>query len=314
MAKYQNKLRKAERAEGDTINQQSDDLMKLLYGQLGQTGQSGKNPLFNDVMSGYKDLGGMSFGGGVSNRPDFGRYESQFGDIFKTGGVDEENKKRIRGGGVFDEYAKTGGYSDADKSNIRARGARTVPAFYDALRSKMSQQAAISGGGPSYNSSLQRMARDQSRGVNEAQSDTEFNIMDRVNEGRRWGSSSMSSAEQGLAELISRNKLGASEGGLRAAMGGGDFDLRNRGLDLQGQGLGLQAKLGSLGGMSNMYGNSQDEISDLLRIILGAQGQRGSLMNSNFNTRNNTKGSSGQVADFLTQFMNNLGTAYGSGR
>src|SRR5262245_15699832 len=45
----------------------------------------------------------------------------RFGDIAGNGGVTPENASRIRGNGVYDEFAKTGGYNAADIANIRSR-------------------------------------------------------------------------------------------------------------------------------------------------------------------------------------------------
>ncbi len=281
MAKQnQRDIRRDTQTEGRRINQESDQLMQLLYGRLGQTPNSGKNDLFNEIMQGYR--GAASGGAGsIGNRPNFGKYEAGFGEAARTGLLDEENKRRIRGGGVFDEYAKTGGYSEGDKENIRSRATRSVPGFYDSIRQKMKQQAAISGEGPAYSSSMSRLSRDASRGASEATQDAELGIMDRVNEGRQWGAGSMSSSEQGLAELISRNKLGGLSGGLQAAQAGGDFDIRNRGLDLQNRGLNLQA----LGGMGSLFGQGQGDENELLRLIMGGYGQRGQLAGGNLGQR-----------------------------
>lgn len=210
------------------------------------------DPSSNPAYSGYS---------GILNRGP-SAYDSMFKNFATTGGLTDENRRRIRGNGVFDEFAQTGGYSDADKTNIRHRSNRTIPSFFDAMRDKFTNQARISGAGPSYSASLARMGRDQSRAASEQASDTEFDIMDRVNQGRQWGAGSLSSAETGLAGLESANK--------RFGIGGGAAnEVANRGIDLN-----------ALQGMSG-------ETFRLYDMLLSAMGQRGSLSGSNINQRAN---------------------------
>jgi len=243
MPKQSNQIRGEIQDEGRRIGRDSDQFMNLIRGRI-------NDPSSNPVYTGYQNI----LNRGTSP------YDAMFKDFATTGGLTDENRRRIRGDGVFDEYAKTGGYSDEDKTNIRSRSNRTVPSFFEALRDQFKNQSRISGAGPSYSASLSRMGRDQSRAASEQASDTEFDIMDRVNEGRRWGAGSMSSAETGLAGLESANK--------RFGIGGGAAnEVANRGIDLN-----------ALQGMGG-------EMSELFQLLLSGMNSRNQATGNNLSQR-----------------------------
>jgi len=167
-------------------------------------------------------LGGIADNGGWSPEQiaDVNRSIGQYKNFAEGGGVDEEGRNRIRGMGVFDEFSRTGGYNDQDIANARSRGTSGIPAFYDRVREEGNRLGRVQGGGgPGQAALMSRLARDESRGVAEASRDTELGIKDAVNKGRQWGTSGLSSAEQGLQELLSRNKLSGMGGVVDATTG-----------------------------------------------------------------------------------------------
>lgn len=256
MAKRSTQMRKALQQEGKRSSQEYGDFMGTIRDRLGSATGRGED-LFNQAYGGFNQL---------LNRP-----KSPYGDMFmnaaRGGLISDENRSRIRGKGVFDEFAQTGGYSDADKTNIRSRSNRTIPAFYDAIRDRLNQQAEISGAGPSYSASLSRAARDQSRAASDQAQDTEFDIMNAVNEGRKWGTSGLSNAETALTNLETLNKRFGIEGGAQN-------ELANYGLDLE-----------ALGGLTNLRSSRPGEEFGLYDLLLGAMGQRGSQANANLGQR-----------------------------
>jgi hypothetical protein len=256
--------------ESNRINKESSDYFNLLSGRMGPA-QQRADESYGDIYGGFKKFLDPSY---ASGSPGFGEYEGMFKNLYNTGGLDAENIDRIRGKGGFDEFAKTGGYSTGDISNIRSRSNRSIPSFFDALRAKMGDQALISGTPASYTSSLSRMSRDQARQSADMALDTELGIKDRVNEGRRYGISGMSGAEQGLAELLSRNKIAGAEGGLRAAGMGAQFG-ENRDKNI----------LAALGGMGDLRGQVPGEEFNLYKMMLENMGQRGGLYNANLGNR-----------------------------
>jgi hypothetical protein len=138
-------------------------------------------------------------------------------DIARTGGVDAEGMARMRGNGVFDEFAKTGGLSDADRGNIRSRATSTIPAFYRQMQEEANRGAAVQGGyGPGRSALAGRSAREQAAAGADAARDAELGIMSQVNEGRQWGSSNLADSEAGLQTLMSSNRL-AGLGGAASA-------------------------------------------------------------------------------------------------
>lgn len=165
--------------------------------------------------------------GGGEARAGYRRYS-------KGGGLTDENRERIRGKGVFDEFARTGGWSEGDKGNLRSRLTSTIPSFYDNLRNEMQRGATMMGGaGPTFDASLAALTRQQSQATGDATRDAELEILDRVNQGRQWGSSALSGAELGLVDATQRGEMFGING-LRDLEGqDAQFDLANRGLTLE---------------------------------------------------------------------------------
>ena len=138
-----------------------------------------------------------------------GRNVSMLDDIATSGGVDSNAINRIRGGGVFDEFANTGGYSDYDRANIRSRATSGIPAYYDALKRDAAQASRIGNTTMGSAAMASRNARNASRDIAEANRNAEIDIMERVNQGRQWGAGNLSQSEAGLANLQSQNRLAA---------------------------------------------------------------------------------------------------------
>lgn len=144
----------------------------------------------------------------------------QYQNFAEGGGIDAEGMNRMRGMGVFDEYARTGGVSDQDKANIRARGNSGIPAFYGQVREEAGRLGRVQGGGgPGQAALMSRLSRDASRGAQEASLKTEGGLFDVINEGRQWGTKGLSDAESNLQDLLTRNKLAGMSGVADATTG-----------------------------------------------------------------------------------------------
>jgi hypothetical protein len=188
---------------------------------------------FGEVETSYRDF---LKGGGI-DKTGFDRFQGHLGEIAQTGGWSPEARanimgdvgkmrgmvddptiaNRMRGNGVFDEFAKTGGYSDQDIGNIRSRANSVIPAYYDVARRDAARRGAIQGGyGPGQSALMSRMSREQARGAASTALDTELGIKDKVNSGRQWGASGLTDAERGYQDMRMRALTGASgiEGGM----------------------------------------------------------------------------------------------------
>jgi len=194
----------------------------------GGGGGGGGDPRFGDVEGSYRNFMG---GGGVDTGA-FNRFQGNlqeigasggwsperiasmdenirgYKDIARTGGVDAEGQARMRGSGVFDEFAKTGGYSDLDRANIRSRATSGIPSMYGRMRDEAARASAVQGGyGPGRTAMAARMGRDQASAIADASLNAELGIMDKVNAGRQWGGSNIASSEGALQQLLSSNRL-----------------------------------------------------------------------------------------------------------
>ena len=274
-----NDIRNNITGEGQRVNQEHNNFMNMIMGQINDPTGGPSGATRDETASGFR---------GVLNRGP-SKYDPMFMNAARGGLITDENRERIRGKGNFDEFARTGGYNEGDLANIRSRSNRSIPSFFEGLKNKFKTQGTIQGQGPSYNSSLSRIARDQSRQAGEQAVDTEIGIKDKVNEGRRWGTEGLSGAETNLANLESTNK--------RFGIGGGAAnEVANRGIDLD-----------ALRGLFSVGESGSQEKFKLYDMLLSAMGQRGSLSGNNVNTR----ASYDPRGDFMDRFLRIYGTIAG---
>lgn len=259
--------------ERDFANRQYGGIDNALMGRLSGAQQRG-DQAYNAAYGGYNDLLGRirSGSGGSGNYSEIANRFKAFGD---SGGIDDEGKARIRGNGVFDEFARTGGLSEGDKANLRARSTATLPSFYDQLSNELSRGKAVQGGySPGYDAQAAALARDKAYGANRVAAEAEGDIVDRVTAGRQWGAGSLSSAEQGLQGLLSNNKLSAWSNALAAMQAGDDSNFRN-----------MQGELGALEGLRGLRTDQPGEEFGIYDRLLGSAGQRGGQAGNNLNLR-----------------------------
>src|SRR5262245_9335961 len=167
-----------------------------------------------DIYGGYKNLlnldsgmfgpgGGGGGGGGFSaasyspalaqlsqataERAGLSGYVGESADVYRKLAQGGEFDPRIRQG--YGNFAETGGYSDADISNLRARAASSSPAFYDALRNRMSQRATAAGlnSGSIFGAASDRMTRDSVRAAQENSLNAELGMQDAIRQGKLQG-------------------------------------------------------------------------------------------------------------------------------
>jgi len=170
---------------------------------------------------------------GSTTDPRFGTVESDFNKYRETGGLDPTKQAgvedsiaklkglgydqttidRMRGGGVYDEFAKTGGYTDQQKTDLRARATSAIPSMYGRMRDEANRASAVQGGyGPGKMALMARMSREGAGAMADASRNAEIDIGERVNANRLAGAGGMASSEGNLASLRGQT--------LQSAMGG----------------------------------------------------------------------------------------------
>lgn len=183
-------LRKAQ--SGGTV-----DVNRLREGQ----------PTFRDIMQ----TGGFDPSQLASVGKDLGILQG-FG---VTGGLDPYSMDRMRGGGVYEEFADTGGYTDSDKARIRERLTSPVSAMFDADKREINRLGRVQGGyGGARTAALARSGRDRARGIADVGRSAEMDLADRVRQGRLAGASGLASSENSLQGLKTGNMLQ----GIKAAL------------------------------------------------------------------------------------------------
>lgn len=189
---------------------------------------------FGDVENSYRNFmqgGGVdtgrfdAFQGNLTDIANTGGWSpEQIGNVNKsiagfqnfadTGGLDAEGINRMRGMGVFDEYAgKSGGISDETKGMLRARANSGIPAFYNQVRDETNRLGRVQGGGgPGQAALMSRLARDQSRAAADTSRGTELGIQEAIDKNRQWGTTGLAGAEGDLQRLLTENKLKGMSG------------------------------------------------------------------------------------------------------
>ncbi len=150
--------------------------------------------------------------------------------IAGTGGISDEGVNRMRGAGVFDEFAETGGLSDMDKSMLRKRGNSGIAGIYSQLKNDASKMSRVGNSTAGLSALNSRLGRDAARTAQSAALDTELGITDRTLEGRRWGATSMANAESGVQDLQSSNRMNALNSSIANQRGIQEF-MSSMGLD-----------------------------------------------------------------------------------
>ena len=214
------------------------ELLSAIRGHGSGGGGGGSGPSAADLMGGYGDVKGQyanfAGGGGVnlaqnnyamsqlhglagSGGWDPARIKSMDQNIAglkamgnATGGLDANAIARMRGAGVFDEYAKTGGMDAAAQTAYRQRGTAGIPAQYQASMDEARRMSGVTG---NYNpAAIANMARNSAYDTNRAAIDTEAGLQGQLSQGRQWGAGNIASSEAGLQGLISSNKLAGLQG------------------------------------------------------------------------------------------------------
>lgn len=164
--------------------------MRDFYGDVGMIGRD----TFDEAERAYKNMDQTT--------------AKRFAD---TGGLENADLDRWRGGGVYDEFGKTGGYSDVDKANIRSRAISPIGSFAAGERDEMARRRGVQGGyAPGFDASQRALKRDTARNIADTSLDAEIGIQENVNKGRQWGAEGMSRTEGEIETLRTQNQLEGS--------------------------------------------------------------------------------------------------------
>ena len=245
--------------------------------------------------------GGQEFGGGPAY--DIYRQLAEGGGGY---GWDPEFRGALsRAIGGYGNFAETGGFSDQDLQDIRARAISPVRSVYSRMQSELGRNRALQPFSPNFAAASAKMAREQS-----------YNIADM-----------MQNANAGIAQMVQQGKL-AGLGGLTGAGLGGqgastNIDSLNARMKLAGlEGLqgydfaGLQARLGALGGMTNLYGTTPGLANTFGNQVLQSQQNLlglGGLQNQLAGTLIGGQLGRAQIPGNWQQAMSNIGAGLGIG-
>lgn len=137
----------------------------------------------------------------------------QYKTFRDTGGLSEQNIERMRGMGGFEEFAKTGGYTAPQLANIKAQAISPIGSYATGTRDELARRRAVQGGyAPGFDAANRQLQRDTARAIADTSLNANVMLQDRINQGRQWGISGLTGAEQALAGMQTGNRLQALGG------------------------------------------------------------------------------------------------------
>lgn len=237
-------------------------------GGINEAKLHGADPVWNEIMKtgGWSEAAKAGVTGDVSGLRTIGQY----------GASSQANADRLRGGGVYDEFAKTGGLSAGNIADIRSRATSPIAAAYSAARSDVDRQGRIGGTSAGHGALVARMARDRARDAGATALDAELGITDRVTAGRQWGAQGMTGSEAQIAsnQIAGLGAASNIQSGMENAItahrlqAGGSLDASQRAI----QGMIQQGKMFGGQGMESI--GAQEAASRQMAAEMAANNER----------------------------------------
>lgn len=283
--------------------------------------QSRSNDVYNRFLGDYNKLGPEldNLGGyyrqfaetGGIDPEDYGYSRGKYQDFINSKGLTDENRNRIRGGGVYDEAIGANGLRGKDwAADTRARATSGGSALYSGLRSELDRTKAIQGGySPGYSAQINQMGRERSRALDDANLNAELDISNAITGDRQWGAQGMSAAEQALAGLESQNVLG----GLSGLSGLYGQRQQGRLAGMGGMGDIASSKVGLLNSLRGLRSDTPGEVSMYQGGVQSGLGMQGNQAGNNINQRMQYNPNTGfldhvgQVAGMVAPFVSAFG-------
>lgn len=123
--------------------------------------------------------------------------------IGNTAGVTDENIARLRGNGVYDEFALTGGYTPEQRANIKARALAPISSMASGTRDELARRRNLSGGyAPGFDAASQELRRGTARDIASTALGANVEVQERVNAGRLAGAAGVATGEQNVVSAI----------------------------------------------------------------------------------------------------------------
>jgi hypothetical protein len=293
------------------MNQQSASLGANFANRQHQAQQRNDQD-YSSIRSGYQGLlDGSSGTGGSSARSSDYSWGDQFNPMLQSdhdsilaygrNPISDSDKARMRGGGIYEEYAKTGGWDDKRKNDYIEQGSQVAKRQFGDLSNELARKANVAGNtnAGSYTSSQSRLARDSAHAGQDAVRSAGLDVANSVDKNRQFGAQGMTDSEAKLQALLMQARLGAGQQGNQLALGmmqGADSRAANQGsLDNQSNSLDLQRQFGALSGMrglrTDVPGEENMANNNLLELFKSTNSGNIGLLNraGGTNTSNGSK-------------------------
>jgi hypothetical protein len=271
------------------------DQIRNMYGNSNNFMPSGMTP----NASGWFNLPDVGGGGG-----DFGAAKSGYQNFANTGGINRGDWDPALGS--YKNFINTGGLGESDKEALRARATSMIPSFYDAYKRNAERRSNVQGGySPGFDAQMAELGRAKAREGFNASRQVEGDILDRVLQGKQFGTSGYGNLASTIAGMEQSGKL-AGLGGLKDIAGTeASLGEARAGRNLSAQ-MGLaemfqRGGLASAEGLSNLYRSAPGDVGQNMQAWLEAmRGKTGNEL-GNIGTRTGIKDQS--WFDYLPQIL-----------
>lgn len=226
--------------------------------------------------------------GGVSG--DFGAAKEGYQKFADTGGINRGDFDEARGS--YSNFIRTGGLGEGDKANLRSRVSAQIPAFYKSYADNAKRRQNVQGGyAPGFDAQMAEIGRESARGAANATRLAEADIVDRVQQGKMFGTSGSADLATKINSMEQSGRL-SGLGGLES-IAGREASLadsqagRNQAMQLALLDMYQRGGLESAQGLQSLYNSAPGDVGQSMSGYLqGLGGLSGNNLN-NLQTRSN---------------------------
>lgn len=202
---------------------------------------------------------------------DYSAAKSGYQKFADTGGINRADFDEAKGS--YSNFINTGGLGESDKAGLRARATSQIPSFYNSYKNELARRRNVQGGySPGFDSSMAEIGRQSAREGFNASRQVEGDIIDRVQQGRMFGTQ----GSERLAGTINQMEQTGKLAGLGGLKGIGDSELSasqaNASLAEARNARNLQAQLGLAENYAANKRAGAAGLSDLYRSAPGLEG------------------------------------------
>lgn len=223
----------------------------------------------------------------------YGSARTGFEDFSKTGGINRADFAPALDS--YKNFITSGGLGEEDKNALRARAGSAIPSFYNAYKNSAKRRANVQGGyAPGFDSQMAELGRESARQGFEANRQVEGDIVDKVQQGKEFGTSGYGTLMSDVAGKEQSGRLAGMHGltdiaGLEQA--NNQFNAgQNNQMQMSLADMYQRGGITSAAGLKDLYGTAPGDVGQMYQNWLAGMGGRNQNELANLGLRSNIKG------------------------